>query len=540
MVTGRISPVSGGKNLPDQAAAWLLRINRRLGHHDRLARLAAFASYFQGGCWDRAADQSKISRWETGAVRAPYLAVRRYEELLDLPEQSLVAVVNVLHRYYAPAIRSRSALPRPEPTLTSDLDRHNRLGETLDKVRSRAVVTGAEWDELTSFLAATPEGSPLPLTTWSRLSERLLMETVIASDLPWLLRFESLSRLLAHPVAGPYAVAACAALGADPTNQVFIDPLSALDASDHPDAGRHALRQLHNPTNDRAFTGALLACVRKSRYGHFGEDSAHRLAALLRELVTDQAAAPATRRLAAQVLHNLAGHPRTRNLVDPTELAGAVRLLTPRRLLAPPVAAAVVTRVLAKVQASEPIRSVDLADEALPTLLDELLSNPMLDIRLYVSVLLRASPYRQALAAALVSELRRPHALADLPLALSLLSALRVVGDRRHAVAVQALVSVPGVPDPVRETAAYSVGHIEPEPAEPFWQQAISLHSRRWVDGRDATSGNVLEGLVYGLGVAGDDALLGRLRDAEVPTPARAAARWWTGLPAEIRASARR
>jgi hypothetical protein len=540
MVTGRISPVSGGKHLPDQAAAWLLRINRRLGHHDRLARLAAFASYFQGGCWDRPADQSKISRWETGAVRAPYLAVRRYEELLDLPEQSLVAVVNVLHRYYAPAIRTRSALPRPDPVLSDDLERHNRLGETLDKIRSGAIVTGAEWDELTSFLAAAPEGTPLPLTTWSGLCERLLMETVIASDLPWLLRFESLSRLLAHPVAGRYAVAACAALGADPTNQVFIDPLSALDASDHPDAGRHALRQLRSPTNDRAFTGALLACVRKSRYGHFGEDSARRLAALLRELVSDQAAAPATRRLAAQVLRNLGGHPRTRNLVDPAELAGAGRLLEPRRLLPAPVAGAVVARVLAGVQASEPSRSVDLADEALPTLLDELLSNPMLDVRLYVSMLLRASPYREALAAALVSELRRPHALGAEPLALSLLAALRVVGDRRDAAAVQALVSVPGVPDAVRETAAYSVGHIAPVPAEPFWQQAIALHSRRWVDSADSTSGTVLEGLVYGLGVAGDDALLGRLRDAEVPTPARAAARWWTGLPAEIRTSARR
>jgi hypothetical protein len=539
MVTGRISPVNGGKSLPDQAAAWLLRTNRRLGHHDRLARLAAFASYFQGGSWGRLADQSKISRWETGAVRAPYLAVRRYEQLLDLPEQSLVSVINILHRYFAPAIRSRSALPRPEVALSDDLERHNRLGETLDKIRSDAVVTGVEWDELTSFLAASPEGTPLPLATWSKLAERLLMETIIAGDLAWLLRFESLSRLLAHPVGGRAAVSACAALGADPANQVFIDPLSALDSSEHPDAGRHALRQLRTPTNDRAFYGALLACVRKSRYGHFGEDSARRLVALLRELVTDKAAELATRRLAAQVMHNLAGHPRTRSLLDPVELAGAVRLLAPRRLLNPAVAGAVVGRVHAMVQASEPSRSMDLADEALPTLLDELLSNPMLDIRLYVSMLLRASPYREAIAVALVKELRRPHALGDPSLAPSLLAALRVIGARRDAGTVQALVSVPGVPDPVREVAAFSVGHMEPVPAEPFWQQAIALHSRRWVESHDETSGSVLEGLVYGLGVAGDETLLPRLRDAEVPTPARAAARWWTGIPTAIRTSAR-
>jgi hypothetical protein len=203
------------------------------------------------------------------------------------------------------------------------------------------------------------------------------------------------------------------------------------------------------------------------------------------------------------------------------------------------VADAVVGRVHAVVQASEPSRSMDLADEALPTLLDELLSNPMLDIRLYVSMLLRASPYREAIAAALVKELRRPHALGDASLAPSLLAALRVIGARRDAGTVQALVSVPGVPDPVREVAAFSVGHMEPVPAEPFWQQAIALHSRRWVESHDETSGSVLEGLVYGLGVAGDETLLPRLRDAQVPTPARAAARWWTDLPAAVRTSAR-
>src|SRR5262245_2424868 len=77
--------------------AWLLRSNRLYAREPRWWRIGAFAAAFHGGQYPSPASQSKISRWETGAVRAPYQALRRYEELLDLPEGLLVAAADTIY-----------------------------------------------------------------------------------------------------------------------------------------------------------------------------------------------------------------------------------------------------------------------------------------------------------------------------------------------------------------------------------------------------------------------------------------------------------
>src|SRR5215211_208511 len=75
---------------------WLLRVNRLYGPTQRWVRAGAFAEAFQGGVWPEWTSASRVSRWETAAVRVPYLAVRRYEDLLELPVNALVAIIDTV------------------------------------------------------------------------------------------------------------------------------------------------------------------------------------------------------------------------------------------------------------------------------------------------------------------------------------------------------------------------------------------------------------------------------------------------------------
>lgn len=447
-------------------------------------------------------------------------------------------MVDALGRYFAPAIEPRSVLPRPVPALDEDSVSANRLGITMDKVRYHEAVTGAEWDELTSFLAASPKHTPLPLATWGSLAERLLSELIIADGLPWLLRFEAFNRLLAHPQGQAAAVDACARLGNDRTNQVFIETWCALDSSTHPDAGRYVLAQLDDRINDRAFYGALLACVRKSQGGHFAPSDAQRLAARVYELLADDGISGSLQRLAGQVLGNLRRHPASRDVVDRPAFQRFAHLFDPTRLAEPRIAQLIVHRIEASVRVNHLQELPNERDELLPLLLNEALCNPVSDVRLYTAMLLRASPYRATIADALVQELRQPAVRRDAALLLSVVGALRVVGTRQHAPVVQRFVVAPGIPPGLRETAAFSVGHLDAVATEPFWPQAIAYHLGQWAKQHDEHHAAVLTGLVYGLGVAGDQVLLQRIRQADAPDAVRQAAAWWLNLPGYVRTSA--
>ena len=496
--------------------AWLVRTTRQYGGHG-LGQVQELAAVFSGGCWPDSVHPSKISRWETGKAQIPYLAVRRYEDLLGIATHGLVSVIDTLNRYFAVEAVSRPALARPSQEWTRQ--RHERIATLIDKALGTATMTGLEWDELTNFLAVTPQAVLPRPGAFADLAERLLQEMIIADGLAWMQRYEAFSRLLSHPIGQQDAVAACASLGADRTNQVFIDTLCALDGSAHADATRHLLRQLRTPTNDRAFYGALLACVRKNRYGHFDRDAVTDLAEITGQLITDTTVDDSVRELAGEVL---AGLPR--HWLPPA----TVRLRRPATVASPALAPApLVRRILAAAGSPEEF-------DMLRLLVAEMIANPVSDIRLYTAMLLSASPYRAALAGALAAELGRRH---DPGLVRSIVDALRVLGDADSAPAVRDLVLRPDVPAPVRQDAAFTVGHLGGR-ADPFWRDAIALHTRRWTTFRDDTSATVVTGLVYGLGITGNDGLLAQLLDGDAPTPARAAAAWWLRLPSAVRASA--
>ena len=137
-------------------------------------------------------------------------------------------------------------------------------------------MSGADWDRLTGLVAVQPSLMLVPSRLWTDMSTRLLEELIASTGQAWMQRSEALHRLLGHPVGQSAAIAACTDLVADSASQIFVEPMAVLDASAHPDASRHVLNQLTRPLNARSQYGALLACVRKLRDGHFTAEQQRR------------------------------------------------------------------------------------------------------------------------------------------------------------------------------------------------------------------------------------------------------------------------
>jgi hypothetical protein len=528
--------------------AWLLRVNRLFGREERWARASLFAAAFHGGCWAGSANESKISRWETAALRVPYLAMRRYEELLETVPGLLTATVDNVRAYYG---AESGAGAKGKETGAVGGGRNGRRGgqvpmrrieELIDKAGSSAVMTGHEWDELTREISAVPNFYICPSATWTILAERLLEEQIIADRVAWLQRFGALDRLLNHPVAQEPAIAACANLARDRINQVGIEVICAMDATPHPDASKHVLAQLGQPTSDMTFYGALLACVRKVSNGHFTPEEDRQLASLVASLLGDPARNDDARTLAVSLLRRLpddlptavTGKLRRSVAADETlsQVAATGRLGTSGQ------SAGLVGRVVAAAAARIPREGPWVFDDTLAVLVDEMLYDPVPDVRLEAAFLIHATPYRTAVASELTAELSRS-AVTDTDLAVCILDGLRLIGGPAQRRLVERLTLSPGVPAPVMVAAARNIGHLGGASDDRYWNRAVALHCQPSRRNTSQASDAVLRGLVYGLGMARNDAMLARVRDLPgAPWQARQAASWWLGHSQRTRLSA--
>lgn len=537
----RQTPVRPGWPPHQDRAAWLLRVNRLHGQEEDWAAATGFADAFQGGCWQERTSVYRISRWETAAVRVPFLAVRRYEQLLDLPDGSLTALLDTIYRYFAPDVSASPLLARgANPHATEKLARIEQL---LELILSDSIVTGSEWDELTTQLAAAPRQVITPRSAWREMAQRLLSEMIIADGLAWMQRHEALNRLLAHPVGQQAAIAACADLAADRTGQVFVETVSILDGSSHPDASRHLLAQLANPTNDRAQYGALLGCVRKLRYGHFTRPQLQRLLPVVQDLVLDPATYERAQPLAAELLRRLPTDSArsTAQLGRALTLGPARPALEAERPADEDAAQVLVTRLVGATLVRTPFVVPNFHDRLLPALLDEMLFSPVFDVRMYAAMLLSGTPYRQPLAAALASELAISAASGPTEEALTIIEALRIVGTSEQRPMIERLTTATGLPSVIALAATQAIGHIGGRSSDHYWTQAIEHHTRRWRQSRSNTHASALIGLVYALGIARNERMLQLVRnDATLPAEPRAAASWWLNLPRRILDSALR
>ncbi|MBF5032429.1 MULTISPECIES: hypothetical protein [unclassified Micromonospora] len=546
---GALSGSAGGRGRPYRSprrtpqgtfqhrVGWLLRVNRLYGPEARWQREAGFAADFQGGCWREHTSVYRISRWETAKVRVPHLAVRRYEELLQVPAHQLTVLIDAISRYFAASPGDAPMLQRPRRDESAAVD---RIAELLESVQSDDVVTGAQWDELTALLAGTGPVM-LPRSRWAHIAERLLAEMIVSHGVAWAQRYEALNRLLGHPLGQQSAVAACSSLAADRTNQVFIETVSVLDASPHPDAAAHVLKQLAQPTNGRAQYGALLACVRKLRFGHFSEPQVRQLVPIVNDFATNPTHYEDARLLAAELIRRIPAdlpsdlRRRLREAAFHNDVAarGSLPESSPKRVLAEGIANSTVARMASHVPR--------FLDTLLPDLIEEMLFSPVFDVRLNAALLPFGTPYRAPLAASLAIEVVNQVRGGETGVARTLIEALRILGSDKERALVEQLTLAPGLPPQLVLAAASTLGHLGGSSSDHYWTTAINQHARHWHRSGGRTSASVLDALIYGLGISRNMTILRRIRDRiDVPPPARTAAGWWLNLPISVYESANR
>lgn len=505
---------------------WLLRVNRLFAIRSRYARLRNFATEFSRNS-SVTATAGTFSRWETGASTAPYRAVRRYERVLSLPDYSLVAVIDTISRYMSPAAGPAPLLARPARP-----DAENRIEELVDRARAGDLMTAHDWDELTNLLACAPGVILSPKKVWAELSERLLYETSVADGTLWMHRAEAFNRLIAHPAGQHAAISTVANAAADRSVQSMVGTVSVFEASIHDTANLHVVRHLTDPTTDRTFYGALLASVRKLRYGHFTAAQLRKLVPVIVDILAE-GRSNARQSLAASLVKMVPTAMRQRI----SDRVWQVATQKPERT-------ATVTGLVDRVH-NATVADLDqpgsrYRDAVLPHLIEELLCDPVFDVRLYSAFLLYATPYRQPLGRALGQELLAAQHSGNTQLTVTLLEALRILGgpdERRH---VERLLLAPSTPSGIRDTAASALGHIGGTSQEDYWTLALRTARQRWRRTPTAEEASVLDRIVYSLGMADRRKLLRAVTaDPTLPDRVRSAANWWITLPLHIHESAR-
>jgi len=526
-------PFTGAQGATGRVA-WLLRVNRLLGPNPDFVRTSTFAAAFKGGSFPRGVSGSTVSRWETASAQATFPTLRRYEEMLGLRPGALVAPADTLHRYTAPPARAEPVLTRPSSDPSNGAP-YLEIEELLERVQSSAAMSGADWDRLTGLVALQPSLMLVPSRLWTDMSARLLEEMVVATGQAWMERSEALHRLLGHPIGQSAAITACTDLVGDTSSQIFIEPMAVLDASAHPDASRHVLNQLTRPLNARSQYGALLACVRKLRDGHFTAEQQRVLAAVLPELLRQENAHPRAGALILELVRRL---PTALRAVADRRLPRGVAP-GPRRAIAAGLATQPVVSRLVHATAVTPVRETPgFVDDLLPTVLEEMLFAPILPVQLHAALLIRATPYQPAVAAAIAGELATPRVVADAPLACALLLSLGLMGDASHRPVAERLAVSPSLRAEVAGAAIGCLAHLGGTSTDRFWLTALALHGRAWRRHRSRSSADALAMLVHGLGMARNTTLLARVRDdGEAPGPVRAGAAWWLGRSARLYAS---
>lgn len=528
---GRPPNITYGAQSSSSRIGWLLRVNRLYGSQNGLARGTTFARAFRGGCSPVAVDGAQITRWELAAQQVRHTTVRRYEELLDLPANRLVAVVDVIYR------EARQQAGSPALSRGADHESYRfrrRTHELLDRVFSSAPMSGHNWDELSSNLSKLPSAFLYPRDAWSRIGERLLTELVRASGLGWLQRNEAIQRLIGHPYAQEQIIAACAALARDRSNQVYIEPTTILQVSPHPDAALHLMRQIIAPVTDQARSGAWLAAGEKLLLGHF---SSHQLSVLARhaaDLVAGGGQQPVCSQAAAEFLRQscrLVPVEAARFHAARSRIDTATRNVLTDGWLATPDVMTTTLRRIADSTTSGMEREPVSGDQMLTKLLSEMLFHPQVTRRIAASILIEATPYRCAVAAALLDELKRCQRESDPSRCLPLLDAFSRLADPDGRQHIERLLLTQDIAPSIAEGAIWSLAHMRGTSPDKFWSQAYT----KYTSGSPAMRDTAVRGIIYGMGAGNRSHILRRIQESPTsPSYARTAAHWWLNTPSFV------
>lgn len=464
---------------------------------------------------------SHVTRWEQGALALDHAIVARYEELVGAPAGSLACVCDTV-------LRLAASGPGVQPLAHAHVPGQDRLHELLGRAAAADPMTSGEWSELSVAVRARPGLVLHPPALWRLVTDHLLTELIAAEGAAWLIRQEAAARLLEHPDAGRPMVEACVAMAEDPAIPAYVEPITLLDVTARPEANGYVLGQLEKPHNERALQGALLASLRKVKRGHFRrEDEWVRLGRAAADIIGQTGHSRIIATTAANLIQSVARcAPRTAAPMPATTLRAATGYLTDTATHSE--ARRALCRRLA---GSAEARLFDQAgglDEILPVFVEEMLFSRDFDERLYATMVVAATPYRQPLAAMLATEvtggmLRRDEHLAD-----AVLRASTLLNGTAHRELVQRILTNPGISCQTAHSAAWATPHCAGQQDELSWRRAVGVQFARWRRDPSQLTAGILEGLAYGIGTDGHRDLLVEIRDAALmPQPARTVAGWW-------------
>ena len=491
------SPSDGPELDPDLRAGWLLRSWRLALAPESNARSFAVTLTMLG----RSADASRVSRWETGRLPAPFDVIAAYEEALELPRGALVALAMLTRK-----------LSHPRGDLAEILDpRHvdvRRYQAALDvAVEDRP--SGGDWLDIASFVATHPERAVLPTSVWRQLARRLVHELGLAVGAAYATRSQAALLLSLHDRARLAIVVAVGERVTENESRVVSDAVSLLQQMAEPRAGELLIRLLGHP-EEATRNAAIYAAAAKLSRGHFDGDQ---LADLERAVIT----------LAHRHGIDTGGlFGRLPDLLEllPPDMAERVRRAAPHLPEPPPRTAVPATHRRAAVAglARRVARPEEQPGEPmLERLIEEVLSHKVAERRLQAALSIALSPYRARVARGAARQLVEG-VPAEPALEERLVVLLTAVATEAEREPLRALAEDPSSPHHLG--ALIALAHIPPS-GVPTSVDLWALRSPREVEPE------TLRAAVYYAGMTRDP-VLEQLKDDPAQEPwVRSAARWW-------------
>lgn len=251
----------------ESRVAWLLATSRMLHPDPDLVHRENFVAALKAR--GVPVDNTRISRWESGAQSANDQVLTAYEHVLNLAPSTLVSVVGGLRRSFGPAYGVR---PVDVATLDStDLDR------LLDGVSGGQVTHGGRWqalaDEVTRY-----ERVYLRQQEWATLCNQLVRELSRSVGLAYVRRYEAAATLIRHPSAQRHLSRALGSFVMHPDTQVVAPVLNILTEVGDQAVSDLVLRMMSGESRGLRRAASSVAAA-KLRLGHIPDSSLKQLEA---------------------------------------------------------------------------------------------------------------------------------------------------------------------------------------------------------------------------------------------------------------------
>lgn len=514
---------------------WVLR-NARLHASDPDRRSAAG---FVRGLPD-GPHRPQVKRWENGQVALTHGLVRRYEDVLELPEGQLLRAIDLIAREHSP-LSNLPAIPAP---ISRDIV--IEAMPLLERALEYEPMTGLDWDRLTTLLGSSPHVL-VRKRDWETLIYRLSMETAVTIGLEYAHRWEASARMVSNHRTSDVVIEMIESALTDDDVQLYSDYATLLRFCTDRRGHDVLVDVIRNPPNPRALWASLSTTTTLVRHELLDPRTVLDLLPAVLAIVEDESAPVRTRRAAASYAERT-DTSRARAAGGPTAppLTGAQRLIVDDLLsssgLEPAQQQAIFDTTIATLVADTP---TDADDATLATLIRTALREPHLDVRDTALAVLLLSPQGRALGDVLAVDLTAAVRGDDVFRATADLSMLSWLARPGGQDALTDLTTGEIGPPQLAPLAGAALGNC-PEPGGPTRSArdgVLERYARDQIGARrgrprgDRPAGNAW-GVSYALGMRGRfdliDALLGlpgAQRDPEWGTSLR----WWTELPEAIR-----